>query len=194
MTLPTPARLAVLAAVLAAPALAQRAAPRGPAAPPEAGPPAAAERYHEAARLYVDGQNAPALAAAEAAVALAPGDARAVALRDLIRQQQPPSPQSEPPPDPPDDPNGGQNPPPETPPETPDRPPPAPQQTPQNRPGSQDPQTPPPGDAPPPAPGRAGMSREQAERILDAVGGDERLLLRQMRRAPSRVRTNEQDW
>jgi hypothetical protein len=38
------------------------------------------------------------------------------------------------------------------------------------------------------------MSPEQADRILDAVGGDERLLLRQMRRSPSRVRTNEVDW
>jgi hypothetical protein len=160
----------ILLAVPAA-ALAQRAA--GPSAPPEA-----AERYHEAARLYVDGQNAPALAAAEAAVALAPGDEKAVALRDLLRQQNdtppPPSESPDEPPPPPDDPDdGGQTPPP------PGPQPPGPQPDPaaSDRPGAED-----------------GMSREQAERILDAVGGDERQLLRRFRRAPSRVRTNEQDW
>ncbi len=78
-------RLLLLAAAVAAPAIAQQAVPRGPAAP---SPPAAVDRYHEAARLYVDGQNAPALAAAEEAVRLAPGDQKAVALRDLIKQEQ----------------------------------------------------------------------------------------------------------
>ena len=171
-------RLLLAVAVLAAPAVAQRGAaprtavPRGPA------PPEAAERYHEAARLYVDGQNAPALVAAEAAVALAPDDARAVALRDLIRQQQPPQ---NPPPDggPQDDPPPPDAPPPDAPPENPDD---------GQPPGGQSP------EAPDPPPGAGDMSRDQAERILDAVGGDERQLLRQMRRAPSRVRTNEEDW
>lgn len=169
-------RLVLLAALLATPVLAQRAAPRGPSAPPEA-----AERYHEAARLYVDGQNVPALAAAEAVVALAPDDARAVALRDLIKKKQDQQNQQDqgdqPPPDdgqppPPDDGDEDENP-------------------------GQDGQNPPPGGQQPgpqnPG-GKSEMSPEQAQRILDAVGGDERLLLRQMRRPPSRVRTNEEDW
>jgi hypothetical protein len=173
-------RLLLAAALLAAPALAQRAAtPRGPSVPPEA-----TERYHEAARLYVDGQNGPALEAAEAAVALAPTNAKAVALRDLIRQQQPPQDSPPPPQDPPDDPpDDGDGPPPQDPPDQP--------QPPQNGPGPSDPQP------QPERPGNEGeprMSQEQAARILDAVGGDERLLLRQMRRSPSRVRTNEVDW
>ena len=170
-------RLLFAAALLAAPALAQRAAPRGPS-------PEAVERYHEAARLYVDGQNGPALEAAEAAVALAPTDAKAVALRDLIRQQQPPQDTPPPPQDPPDDPpddGDGPPPPPQDPPEQPEPP--------QDGPGQSDPQPQPPGEQ-----GEPRMSQEQADRILDAVGGDERLLLRQMRRSPSRVRTNEVDW
>lgn len=165
-------------------------AQRGPAAPagPPAMPPEAAERYHEAARLYVDGQNAPALAAAEAAVALAPESRRAVALRDLIKEQQDQqnqqqSPQDQQNPqdqqqDQPQDPNG----------DDPGPPPPSGQNGPQ----------PPEEDSPAPSdrPGepRDGMTRDQAERILDAVGGDERDLLRRFRREPSRVRTNEQDW
>ena len=185
-------RFLLLAALVAAPALAQRAAPRGPAAPGAppltAMPPAAAEHYHEAARLYIDGKNAPALAAAEAAVALAPDDARAVALRDLIRKQQDDQNQQDQQ-NPSDQNQDGQQPPP------PDD---SGQNDPQNNPGQNDSgqngQTPPPpgGDAGQPKPDE--MSRDQAERILDAVGGDERLLLRQMRRPPSRVRTNEEDW
>ena len=165
-------RLFLILLALPAAALAQRAAGPSPGSPP----PEAAERYHDAARLYVDGQNAPALAAAEAAVALAPDDQKAVALRDLLRQQNdsPPPPSESPPPPPPDD-GSGQTPPP---------------------PGPQPPDSPAPSDRPGPdgADASGGMSREQAERILDAVGGDERQLLRRFRRAPSRVRTNEQDW
>ena len=167
------AHASVLVAVLAAPALAQRAAPSGPSA---SGPSVeAADRYHEAARLYVDGQNAPALAAAEAAVALDPGDARAGALRDLLKQKQ-------------DD----QNPPPDDPGDSPS-PPPPPDDGGEDDPGQNNSgETPPPGEVPQSGPNE--MSREQAERLLDAVGGDERLLLQQMRRPPSRVRTNDQDW
>ena len=182
-------RLFLLVALVALPALAQRAvAPRGPSAsvPSGAMPQAAAERYHEAARLYIGDQNAPALAAAEAAVALAPTNAQAVALRDLIKKKQDQQDQNQDPQDqddqnqdspPKDDPNDGQEPPKNDP------------QAPDDSPG----QTPPPSDNGGQAPGQQ-MSPEQAERLLDAVGGDERLLLRQMRRPPSRVRTNEQDW
>ncbi len=184
-------RLLLLAAAVAAPAIAQQTAPRGPSAPT---PPAAVDRYHEAARLYVDGQNAPALAAAEEAVRLAPGDQKAAALRDLIKQQQDnqdqqkdqdqqrdqdqqnqdqqdqdQQQQDEQKPD-----DAGQQNPPNAPPST--------GQNPQNTPSDQ------------PQAGDEHMSRDQAERILDAVGGDERQVLRQIRRAPSRARTNEQDW
>ena len=38
------------------------------------------------------------------------------------------------------------------------------------------------------------MSRAQAERILDAVGGDERLLLRELRRSQPRGRRSDKDW
>ena len=39
------------------------------------------------------------------------------------------------------------------------------------------------------------MSRAQAERILDAVGGDERLLLRELRRqSQPRARRTDKDW
>ncbi len=176
-------RFLLLAAAVAAPAIAQQAVPRGPAAP---APPAAVDRYHEAARLYIDGQNAPALAAAEEAVRLAPGDQKAVALRDLIKQEQENKdqqqnqeqqdqdqpPQDEQPQQEPDD-EGEQGPP---------NTPPPPGQNPQDTPSDQ------------PQPGDERMSRDQAERILDAVGGDERQVLRQMRRTPSRARTNEQDW
>ena len=171
-------------------ALAQRgpAAPAGPpAAPAAAMSPEAADRYHEAARLYVDGQTAPALAAAEAAVALAPGNRRAVALRDLIKEQQDQQNQQQQD-QPQDQPQDGQQPPdPDG--DDPGQPPPS----------GQNGQQPPPDEGSPAPSDRAGeprdgMTRDQAERILDAVGGDERDLLRRFRREPSRVRTNEQDW
>ena len=38
------------------------------------------------------------------------------------------------------------------------------------------------------------MSAEQAGQILDAVGGEERLLLREMRRRPTRMRRSDKDW
>lgn len=50
--------------------------------------------------------------------------------------------------------------------------------------------TPPGGEAIP----EGQMSRAQAERILDAVGGDERLLLRELRRSSARGRRTDKDW
>ena len=50
--------------------------------------------------------------------------------------------------------------------------------------------TPPGGEAVP----EGQMSRAQAERILDAVGGDERLLLRELRRSSVRARRSDKDW
>ena len=50
--------------------------------------------------------------------------------------------------------------------------------------------TPPGGEAVP----EGRMSRAQAERILDAVGGDERLLLRELRPKSSGGRRSDKDW
>jgi len=38
------------------------------------------------------------------------------------------------------------------------------------------------------------MTRAQAERILDAVGGEEELLLRELRRAPTQRSRSDKDW
>ena len=52
------------------------------------------------------------------------------------------------------------------------------------------------GDAPPqPQMGEPDeMTAAQADRILDAVGGEERLLLREIRRAPAQRRRSDKDW
>lgn len=174
--------------------------------------PSARDLYHRGARQFVDGEQAAALAAVDAGLAQAPGDARLQALRDLIQQQQ----------DDQDDQDGGQQ-----------------DQDAQNSEGDgeanseagdqgeqgdegengqgpqdqQDgptsengpeaerdqtntapPQSAAPGQAPPQA-GQAGeMTPAQADRILDAVGGEERLLLREMRRAPTQRRRSDKDW
>lgn len=160
-------------------ALSVQAQPRGGAEPP------AAARFHDGARLYVDGDLDAAAAAVDAGLAEAPSDARLRALRELIRQQQPPG-------------GGG---------EQPDAPDAAGDDAPPDE-GDSDA---PPDDAPsdgegdaapsPPAapgggaPGRdASMSRAEAEALLDAVGGDERLLLRQLRRPPTAGPRPERDW
>jgi hypothetical protein len=53
-----------------------------------------ADRYHQAAGLFVDGQNDQAEAVAEEALALAPTDRKLQALLDAIRQESPDSPES----------------------------------------------------------------------------------------------------
>ena len=51
------------------------------------------------------------------------------------------------------------------------------------------------GDARQGEPGTGGqMSAAQAERLLDAVGGDERLLLRELQRVQTRGRRGSKDW
>ncbi len=167
--------------------------------------PSARDLYHRGARQFVDGEQAAALAAVDAGLAQAPGDARLQALRDLIQQQQ----------DEQDNQDGGQQDQdaqnseagdqgegdqgengqgPED-------------QTEKDGPPSEDgpeaerdqtntapPQSAAPGQAPPPA-GQAGeMTATQADRILDAVGGEERLLMREMRRAPTQRRRSDKDW
>ena len=156
-----------------------------------------ADRYHAGARAFVDGEQARALREVEAGLAAAPDDARLQALRDLIEQQQ----QEQ------DDQDGGQqdqadnsdasddgqdgdqgeqgqNP--------PDRPeddgPEAERDQTQTGP-SRD------GEEAEAQPAEAAeMSRAQADRILDAVGGEERLLLRELRRAPTQRRRSDKDW
>ena len=181
-------------------ALAQRA--------PGAADPVA--RYHEGAQAYVNGDVARARAAVQAGLQANPDNARLQALRDLIEQDQEEQDRRQGGQDRSDAQNqqegqdsqddadsgqGGQRPPDEGPEAEQD----------QTRTAPQDPgeqgegrgQRPGEGGATPegegPAPeGR--MSRAQAERILDAVGGDERLLLREIRRAPTRARRSEKDW
>ena len=192
-------RLALLALALAAPVLAQA--------------PGAADAYARAAGLFIDGDAEQAEAIAERGLQQAPGDAKLQALLDLIRQQQPPqdneggsesneegeSDAGEPNED--DSAGQGQQ----------DRPedggPQAEQD--QTRADGPDGEGDDPSDRQPEGarPGEGGetprqpldgrpqrMSAEQAGQILDAVGGEERLLLRELRRRPTRMRRSDKDW
>ncbi len=170
----------------------------------QAPPPSATNRYHQGAQAYVGGDNARALEAVNAGLALEPDNARLQALRDLIQQDQQEQEDQQ---------DGGQ------------------QDENQNNSdpgedgeqgdesesgenGDQGEQEPPPGEdeaeadqtntAPQdPASGEEGqsapaeageMTEAQAQRLLDAVGGEEQLLLRELRRAPSRQRQSDKDW
>lgn len=194
--------LPVLLVALAIPGLAQQAPPSAPGA------------YDQAAKLFIDGDNAQAEAVAEEGLRAAPSDAKLQALLDLIRQQQPPQDggggdqnedeqnqpqdpsdegesgsegqQQDAPPDErqeaeqdqtrtdPQDSEGEEN---ESDPQRPER----------TQPGEE-------GDASPRPVPDGQMSAEQAERLLEAVGGEERLLLRELRRRPSRMRRTDKDW
>ncbi len=182
-------RLALLLAAIAL--LAQ-------APPPGASP---SDRYHQGAQAFIDGDNARALQAVDEGLRLAPNDARLQALRDLIQQQQ----QEQ------DNEDGGQQ-------DQADNSDPSDdgQEGDQGESGQQSPPEPEDGDGQeaeqdqtrtsPPSQGGAGdeaqeaparpgeMSRAQAEQILDAVGGEERLLLRELRRAPTQRRHSDKDW
>ena len=183
--------------------------------------PGATEKYHNAAQAYVAGENEKAVQEAEAGLALDPDNAKLKKLLDLLRQQKPPQdgdegqqdnesqsgdqgdkdqesdegdqkgqndrqrPQGDDeakrdgtqqnqgqPQDPGQNPNDARG---------------------QNASGQDRPQ---PGS---PTPGDAGqkraatMSAAEAQRLLDAVGAEEELLVSQMRR-PSRMRRSERDW
>jgi Ca-activated chloride channel family protein len=163
-------------------------------------------RYHEGAQAYVDGEMAEARAAVQAGLRADPDNARLQALRDLIEQdreeqdqrqggrQDPDGENPEQDEQPQGDPGDGQDG------EREDGGPEA--EADQTQTGPQDPgdgqggQRPGQGEATPPGgPVPEGqMSRAQAERILEAVGGDERLLLRELRRAPTRARRADKDW
>lgn len=189
-------RLVLALALLVPVALAQRA-PRTPDV--------AAERYHAGAQAFIAGNVAEARAAVDAGLQAAPDNERLQALRDLIEQEQQ------------DDQDGGQsedasegeegqegnprqngqNPNQPPPPEGPE----AEQDQTRTQPQEQDGQS---------EAGRQGgqggdtdaeaaepqgqMTRAQAERILEAVGGEEQLLLRELRRAPTRGRRTDKDW
>lgn len=206
-------RLLLALALLVPAALAQRA--------PDGSAPGAADRqYHAGAQAYIGGDLERAAASVRAGLAQDPDHPRLQALRDLIEQdqeeqdqrdggqereqgegQQDGSAGSE------GEPNEGEQgdrqsgegeaPPPDEPEAAQD----------QTRTGPQTPDQPEDGAAPGRRPGEGGatpeggghvpdgqMSRAQAARILDAVGGDERLLLREIRRAPGRGRPSEKDW
>ncbi|MEO0558919.1 MAG: hypothetical protein AAF170_12120 [Bacteroidota bacterium] len=198
-------RLFCLLLALAAPVVAQQA--------PDAGPSA----YDRAAGLFIDGDNENAEAAALDGLRDAPNDAKLQALLDLIRQQQPPQDggggdqdneddqeQPEEPQDDGEDGSDGQ--------QQQDAPPDERQEaeqdqtrtSPQDGEGDESETSPQPEGA---QPGEGGdtpqdaapvpqgqMSAEQAGRILDAVGGEERLLLRELRRRPSQMRRSDKDW
>lgn len=195
----------------------------------------AVDYYHDAARLYVDGNTDAAERAAEAGLALAPDDARLQALLDRIRQQEQQQDQQQggaPDQQQQQDQQGsddgqqgeqGQSQPedgeeqqdeserledenegPAT--DRMDQPPEEqqPGREPQDEQGQEDEQqapTPPEpgeddggtaGQSVPVEPGR--MTRAEAERILSALGADERALLRNLRRTPARPRRVERDW
>ena len=167
----------------------------------------AADRYHAGARAFVEGDDARALQEVEAGLRRAPGDARLQALRDLIQQQdqeqdnsegdgeanedggqqddaQNSDPNDDGPPG--DEGQSGQD--------QPDRPRDDGQEAERDQTNTAPPQGQREGEPPPAAAERGEMSRAQAERILDAVGGEERLLLRELRRAPTQRRRSDKDW
>lgn len=161
-------------------------------APP---PDRAADLYHAGAQAYIEGDNAAALEAVEAGLDVAPNDPKLQALRELLEQQQDPQDQND----------GGQNDESEDSEagdegeqneeqdqgEQPDDGQEAEQDETQTR--SSEAQA---GEAPEQPAGREAesMTRAQAERILDAVGGEEELLLRELRRAPTQRSRSDKDW
>ncbi|PAP78541.1 hypothetical protein [Rubrivirga marina] len=181
--------------LLAAVALVARAqAPRGPSP---------TEQYHVGAQAYIDGDNARALQAVEAGLAVAPDDAKLQALRDLLQQQQqeqdqqdggqPDDAQNQDPGDQGDEGDQGEDGDQSRQPEQPDD---GGQEAEQDQTRTQQPDEAGSGDAPPQPASREPdeMTASQAERILDAVGGEERLLLRELRRAPTQRRRSDKDW
>lgn len=164
----------------------------GIAQTPPAGP-TPRDLYHQGAKLFVDGDDAAALEAVDAGLARAPDDARLQALRDLIQQDQDPNEdQSQDPQEGESDPDGqdeqddgdqGES--------TSD-----PEGGPEAERDATDatPDDPSAGQTQPRSGEPAEMTPAQAERLLDAVGGEERLLLREMRRPPTQRRRSDKDW
>ena len=176
-------------------------------------------KYHEGARAFIGGDVGQAKAAVQAGLQADPDDQRLQALRDLIEQEQEEQDQRRGGQQDPDAENqdtegerqdeggeGGSG-------QQPAPPDDAGQEAEQDQTRTQEP---PPGESDGGDPGDEGagqsvgeggptppggaavpegqMSRAQAERILDAVGGDERLLLRELRRSSVRGRRSDKDW
>ena len=184
-------------------ALALLAASVGIAQTRPAGP-SPSDLYHQGAQLFVDGDDDAALAAVESGLARVPRNARLQALKDLILQNQEENEQQDENQDPQDgdgqqnqDSQDGEQEPQDQGDDSQDgqqdqRPPEAEQdgtaqQPPQN-----------PGQGQPQQPQNAGdpdeMTAAQAQRLLDAVGGEERLLLREMQRSTGQRRRSDKDW
>ncbi len=166
---------------------------------PSAGEAPAVTAYHAGARQFIDGDIEGAASTVDAALAETPQDARLRALRELIRQQQEGGGGGGDNPDESDAQNPDQNAP-------PDKPSAGDEGDQESQRGAGDqPQDPPadgPGNAPSGQPSDGGgasgrpqaMSRAEAEALLDAVGGEERLLLRQLRREALPGPRPERDW
>jgi hypothetical protein len=137
--------------------------------------------YHLAARQYVDGAREEAETTALTGLAAEPGHDRLQALLDLIRRQSPPDPQA-PRPEPPAE---------AVAPDEPDAPPDA--QPPDADPGTGEPGAPGPLGVQGDADGEA-MSREQAERILQALQAEERALIQSLQRHRTQPRRPARDW
>jgi len=173
--------------------VAQAQVPRGPSP---------TEQYHVGAQAYIDGDNARALQAVETGLAVAPDDAKLRALHDLLEQQQQEQDQQDggqqgdaqnqdagDQGDEGDQGEDGEQ-------QRGDQPDDGGQEAEQDQTRTQQPDEAGSGDAPPQPAAREPdeMSAAQAERILDAVGGEERLLLRELRRAPTQRRRSDKDW
>lgn len=173
----------------------------------------AVDLYHDAARLYVDGQREPAEHAAVQGLALDPGNTRLQTLLARIRQEEPPQGGQSGEPNEtdesdssqddgqqgrdgaerPDDPAAAD----QTQAQQPDEDGDTPEKQEPSSEGREDGARPGEGEATPQGdgpvePGR--MSREEAERILKAVGADEERLLQQMQRQQARPRRVTRDW
>ncbi|MEM1116468.1 MAG: hypothetical protein AAF845_17130 [Bacteroidota bacterium] len=197
-------RLALLLALAAA-------LPQAPFAPD---PEVAAARYHEGAQAFVNDDMEQARAAVDAGLQIAPDDPKLLALRDLLEQEQDEQQQQQGGQDQPQSDNseegdegedgpqgqsGDQPPPPDDPEAEADQTRAEPQDPGESQPneGEQTGQRPGEGEATPQGEAEveaSEMSRAQAERILDAVGGEERLLLRELQRRPTRGRRADKDW
>ena len=203
---------AILALAAGPLALALAAAAQTRPAPEAAAIGQAQDRYHAAAQAYVAGDDAAAVREAEAGLALDPGNAKLQQLLDLLRQDPPPeddgaqdegeNEDGDEQQDGGEEQNSGQDggaPQPDSEAER--------DGTDQNQPddASQedaDPQASGGGregeDRQGPQPGQgerreSGMSAAQAQRLLDAVGADEELLVSKMRR-PGRASRSDRDW
>ncbi|OZC02994.1 hypothetical protein [Rubricoccus marinus] len=188
-------RFAFLALLLAAPLAAQQFTRT----------PGATEKYHTAAQAHIAGETDRAIQEAEAGLALDPDNAKLKRLLDLLRQQKPPQDgddgQQDENSESGDEGDKQQDPGDNGQPEQDDQAKRDGTDQDQNKPQDQQdgangsrPNTPPRNQ-----PGASGdqrgaqMSQAEAQRLLDAVGAEEELLVSKMRR-PTRQRRSERDW